>query len=118
MAMKLSNRLTLLFIGLCLAWAFLFSRCHGQAIVITGPLGTPPNELVFVSWEQLAGHTATLEYSEDMVTWRPLGTYSPAASTDWHTNLLPVWAGSYFFRTVQTLIVPAAFAMWPEDAFR
>ena len=110
--MRITPRLTLLFIALCLAWGLLFSRCHGQSIAINGPYG----DLIFITWDQLAGHTATLEYSEDMETWHPLGSYDGAPmTTECHWNCVPVWAGSYFFRTVQ---VPSVFAMWPADAFK
>lgn len=89
-----------------------------QSIEIYGPVGAPPDAVLLVFWDQLAGHSATLEHSEDMAVWMPLAGYSVATTTVWHLNYVPEWAGSHFFRTVQTVVVPPVFAMLPEDAFR
>ena len=89
-----------------------------QSIFISGPYGSPPAAVFQVMWQQLPHHSAALEFSPDMVTWRQLGGYSVASDElVCHLNYVPDWAGSYFFRSAQTLVIPAAFAMWPADAF-
>ena len=87
---------------------------------IFGPLGA--ERLYIIYWTQLAGHTAELQASEDMVTWRTLGQYAGCPTADeGHANLLPEFAvESRFFRTAQTPCagsVPAVFRMWPDNAF-
>ena len=116
------------FLLLLSAFQLFTLSARAQTISILGPYGAPPDSIYFIAWDQLAGHRAELQWSEDMATWHPLGQYDGCPTADeWHLNFTPAWLGpSFFFRTLQTPCAPAAappplpreFAMWPENAFQ
>lgn len=98
--------------------ALLLSAFAAAAQVLTPPIIL--GDWAFVPWTQPPNSIGTLEWSfvvSNPPEWHPMDTYSQGSTWAEHTALFPAWFDAVVFRTTFTYIPPAAFAMWPEDAF-
>jgi hypothetical protein len=76
--------------------------------------------VLVVQWDQLAGYEADIEWSETTgpgAVWHPIDQYDRVNELTWRWETVPSWLSAGYLRTSQRFTVPAAFAMFPADAF-